>query len=169
MPHSSKLFERLISPLKSAKRSYCFGEYLATIELSAHVGEMLSQLAWKMTPVTHNQKRMTDEFEKNVFGRSFEKLGQDRRLKILRAFGAISEHQYNDFTKIKNERRIYFHLWSKCTENIKMDSLSSYKGALRLIRDILQVGISQQEPGKVTVNPLSVKYLEDLGEWSDES
>ncbi|MBW1714025.1 MAG: hypothetical protein JRJ59_12870, partial [Deltaproteobacteria bacterium] len=36
-PHTDKLFERVLSPLKSAKRLYCLGEYLASIELCAHL------------------------------------------------------------------------------------------------------------------------------------
>ena len=168
MPHSIKLFERLISPLKSAKRCYCFGDYLATIELSAHVGEMLTQLTWKMTPVTHNQNRVTNEFEKRVFGSKFEKLGQQRRLSVLHAFGAITDLQHQLFTYLKNKRRTYFHLWSPGTENIKDDSLDCYKMALTLTREILQISISPEEPGKIIVNPLLINYLRDLGEWKDD-
>jgi hypothetical protein len=169
MPHSSKLFERLISPLKSAKRSYCFGEYLATIELSAHVGEMLAQITWEMTPITHNKKRVTEVFEKGVLGSKFEKLGQERRISILHAFGAINDSQRKLFADLKNKRRGYFHLWSTGTENLKEDSLSSFKWALTLTCEILQIGISPNVPGKVRVNPNLVSYLKDRGDWSEST
>jgi hypothetical protein len=169
LPHSSKLFERLISPLKSAKRCYCLGEYLATIELSAHVGEMLTQLTWQITPIVHNQSRVTAEFEKGILGREFEKLGQDRRINVLKTFGAISESQANQFDDLRKRRVRFFHLWSTGVEDVQSDARRCYKIALLLTQEILQIGISPHEPGRVTINPLLSAFLHDTGEWEENT
>jgi hypothetical protein len=167
LPHSDKLFERLISPLKSAKRCYCFGEFLATIELCSHVGEMLAQLAWEITPITHNRSRVTPEFEKGLFGRRFEKLGQDRRIEVLKTFGAVSDHQAGLFEELRKKRVSYFHLWSAGTENSQADAVSCFRSALTLTKEVLQIGIDPNDRGRLLINPLLPAYLSE--EHSHES
>jgi len=76
-PVTDKMFERLLLPLKSAKRCFSLGEYLATIELCAHVGEMLATLVWQMTQVRLNDKALDEKLESLLFGRPFESQGQD--------------------------------------------------------------------------------------------
>ena len=161
LPHSDKLFERLISPLKSAKRCYCFGEFLAAIELCSHVGEMLAQLIWDITPIAHNRTRVNPEFEKGLFGRRFEKLGQERRIEVLKTFKAVSEDQANLFEELRKRRVSYFHLWSAGTENGQADAASCFKTALRLIKEVLQIGIDPNDHGKLLINPLLSAYLSE--------
>jgi hypothetical protein len=161
LPHSDKLFERLISPLKSAKRCYCFGEFLATIELCAHVGEMLAQLAWEITPITHNQKRVTPEFERGLFGRRFEKLGQERRIEVLKTFRAVSDHQASLFDELRTKRVSYFHLWSAGTDNGRADASSCFRTALALTKEILQIGLDPNDRRKLVINPLLSAYLSE--------
>lgn len=161
LPHSNKLLERLISPLKSAKRCYCFGEFLATIELCAHVGEMLAQLVWEITPITHNQRRVTPEFEKGLFGRRFERLGQERRIEVLKTFSAVSEHQASLFNELRTKRVSYFHLWSAGTENSRDDAASCFRTALVLTKEVLQIGFDPKDRGRIVVNPLLSAYLSE--------
>jgi hypothetical protein len=161
LPHSDKLFERLISPLKSAKRCYCFGEFLATIELCAHVGEMLAQLAWEITPITHNQSRVTPEFEKGLFGRRFEKLGQERRIEVLKTFNAVSDYQASLFEELRTKRVSYFHLWSAGTENSRDDAAFCFKTASVLTKEVLQIGFDPNDRGRLLINPLLLAFLSE--------
>ena len=74
----------MLKPLKSAKKNYCLGEYPATIALCGVVGEMLPILLWKINDVRLKGQSITEEDEAGLFGKSFEKLNQDQRLKILK-------------------------------------------------------------------------------------
>ncbi len=161
LPYSEKLYEKLITPLRSAKRCYCLGEFLAAIELCAHIGEMLAQLVWQITPINHNKGRVTEEFEKGLFGRTFEKLGQERRIEVLRTFGAITSDQARLFDILRVRRRDYFHIWSAATKGSQPDAAGCFGAAFTLTKEVMQIGISPNERGTLVVNPLLSTYLNE--------
>lgn len=160
LPHTEKIFERLLLPFKSAKRCFCLGEFLAAIELCAHIAEMLAQLVWEMESIFNDEEEMVDELEKSYFGSRFEKLGQERRVRILRASRRISHSQADAFTELRTTRRKYFHLWSESVAEAEQDAEKCFVNANTLIQEILQISISNEEPGKVSVNPRLSRYLE---------
>jgi hypothetical protein len=164
LPVSDKLFERLLSPLKSAKKCFCLGEYIATIELAAHVAEMLALLLWQITPVSRDGTRITIEFEKGLWGRRFEKLGQEHRVSVLAAFNAISKRQAELFDKIRKTRVRYFHLWSTSSENIHADSLTCFRNAAELVKEVFQIELSDSKRGAIKINPLLSAYLKTVEE-----
>lgn len=161
IPHTERLITRLFSPLKSAKRCYCLGEYLATIELAAHVAEMLATLLWEMTPVNYNGKVVDRSFEKDALGDEFERLGQYRRINALRAFNLIDQLQFDAFNCLRTTRKKYFHLWSGDFSRIKEDACASYFKIMDLIKGILRIGLSTQHSGTVSMNTLLLKYMQD--------
>jgi hypothetical protein len=166
LPINEKLFERLLSPLKSAKKCFCLKEYTATIELAAHVAEMLAILVWKITPISQNGARITVEFEKGLWGRRFEKLGQEQRVRVLAAFNAISTTQKDLFDSIRTTRRRYFHLWSTSSEKIHSDSLMCFKAASELVKSIFQIEFSETQRGTIKINPLLSDYLRMVADTS---
>ena len=155
-PHTDKLFERFLVPLKSAKRTYCLGEYLACIELSAHLGEMLALLLWQITPISFNGKPLDVQTEKSIWGGEFEKMGQEKRIDLLKVFDAISneDEQMLDFLRVT--RRQYFHFWSASTEHIKDDALECFLKITTLVQRVLKI---EYENGAVKLNPLLDAYL----------
>lgn len=155
-PHTDKLFERFLVPFKSAKRTYCLGEYLACIELSAHLGEMLALLLWEITPVSLNGKLVDAQMEKSIWGSEFEKMGQEKRIDLLKVFGAISneEEQLLDF--LRATRRKYFHFWNASTEHIKDDALECFLNVAALVQKVLKI---EYENDVVKLNPLLEAYL----------
>jgi hypothetical protein len=120
---------------------------------------MLAELSWEITPITHNQNRVTPGFEKALFGRTFEKLGQERRIGVLKAFRAVSDHQACLFDELRKERVTYFHLWSAGTENLQADAASCFKTTLALTKEILHIGINPNDRGRLLINPLLSAYL----------
>lgn len=155
-PHTDKLFERFLVPFKSAKRMYCLGEYLACIELSAHLGEMLALLLWQITPITLNGKRMDSALEKALWGSEFEKMGQEKRIDLLRALAAASDEDAQLFDFLRATRRKYFHFWSTGTEKIQGDALQCFLRLSSLVRNVLRI---EYENGAVKLNPLLESYL----------
>lgn len=157
LPRTDKLYERLLSPLKSAKRCYCLGEFLATIELSAHIGEMLATLVWLMNTPSLNGQPITAETEKALWGKNFEKLGQNERTGVLRAFNLITDPQKTLFDFLRTTRRKYFHLWSGDLQQAKSDALTTFFKIMELIDEILQIKIGN---GTLLMNPKLLKYVE---------
>ena len=156
VPHTDKLFECFLVPLKSAKRCYCLGEFLATIELSAHVGEMLALLIWQMNPGSINGKAIDAKLQRALFGREFEKLGQEYRINILEAVGMIqnADAQLLDF--LRAIRRKYFHFWGTPVTNLQCDALDCFLKVSTLIKNTLQIEFSN---GTVIMNPKLLAYL----------
>ena len=85
-PAEERILEKLIWPLRNAKASYMVGNYLGTISLCGMVTEMVAILLFEVSEFSLNAKPLTDKEQTALFGSSFEKLGQDRRVKVLRAF-----------------------------------------------------------------------------------
>ena len=156
-PHTNKLFGRFLHPFKSAKRMYCLGEYLASIELSAHLGEMLALLLWQITPVTLNGKPMDAVAEKAVWGSEFERLGQEKRIHLLQVFDAVSSDDAKHLDFLRATRRKYFHFWSTDTETLPEDALECFLRLSSLVRNVLQI---EYDNGSVKLNPLLSAYLE---------
>ena len=155
-PHTDKIFERFLVPFKSAKRTYCFGEYLACIELSAHLGEMLALLMWQITPKSLNGKHVDTQMEKSIWGSEFEKMGQEKRIVLLKVLGAISNEEGQLFNFLRTTRRNYFHIWSASTNRIKEDSLECFLKVAVLVQKVLKI---EYENGTVKLNPLLEAYL----------
>lgn len=155
-PHTDKLFERILVPFKSSKRMYCLGEYLASVELSAHLGEMLALLVWQISPVNVNGKPVDGAMEKSIWGSEFEKMGQEKRIDLLKALGAITEGDAQLFDYLRATRRKYFHFWSTGTERIKEDALRCFLNVASLVRNVLKI---EYDNGAVKLNPLLEAYL----------
>lgn len=154
-PHTDKLFERFLIPLKSAKRCYCLGEYLATIEVCAHVGEMLALLIWQMNPGSINGKPVDSALQKAIFGREFEKLGQEQRVDILKGIGSLADAEAQNLDFLRATRRRYFHFWDPPT-TLQRDALESFLRVSSLIKSTLQI---EFDHGKVKMNPALLAYL----------
>jgi len=159
VPHTKEIFERLLKPLRSAKKCYCLGDYVATIALCGTVGEMLAILLWKINDFRLNGRPITEQDEIGIFSSSFENLGQDRRLKILKTFGYITETQYNSFDIIRKIRKPYLHLWTTDLQNEQTDALDVFKKSFQLFKEVTGIGLA--DAGTVKVSPLLMKLFEN--------
>jgi hypothetical protein len=160
-PHTEQIFERLLKPLRSAKRNYCLGDYLASISACGVVGEMLAILIWKMNEVHLGSQCIDEEHEKGLFGSTFERLGQERRLNVLKTFGFIGDSQYQALFEIKESRRRYLHFWETDLKKEKEDALMACRKSFQLFRDITGIGIVSHE--SISVNPLLIKFFGKQG------
>lgn len=160
VPHTKEISERLLKPLHSAKKCYCLGDYAATIALCGMVGEMLAILLWKINDVRLKGNPITEQEEIGIFGSSFENLGQDKRLKVLKTFGHITETQLNNFDTIRRSRKPYLHLWTTDLKNEQADALDVFKKSFQLFKEITGIGLADAQT--VKVNPLLMKLFENL-------
>ena len=85
-PYERRILDKLVWPLRNAKAAYMCGNYLSTIALCGMVAEMVAMLLFEITDFHLNNKSMSENDQVSVFGRKFEKLGQDRRVQVLAAY-----------------------------------------------------------------------------------
>lgn len=163
-PAVPQILDRLIWPLRHAKGAYALGDYITTIALCGMAAEMTAILIFDVGGaflMKGGETRPLDsETQTRLFGSTFERLGQERRVKVLRAMDRIDDAVATDFDSVRNTRRGYLHLFSKEREEIAKDARGVFLATVRLVRFAL--GLSVLPDGRVGLRPEIIKYLESL-------
>ena len=159
-PHEDHILEKLVWPLRHAKASYCLGNYLGTIALVGMVSEMVAMTWFDATPFAINGNPMDDDAQKAVWGSTFEKLGQERRVTILRAYGVIDDDLRKSFDEVRFIRRRYLHLASQGHERIQDDARVAFGHGVRQVAKLIGQDV---ENGKIVLSPVMMRYLSSRG------
>lgn len=156
IPAEYQLNTKLVQPLKQAIGSFILGNYLATIAMTGFVSEMLTNFIYETSNIQINEKPIS-LVEKKLFGRTFEKQGQERRLAILKGFSVIDDDIFQNFENIRKIRARYLHGFSLKHEQIAPDAKQILQNCLDLFISIVGQQIND---GKVYYSPNMVRYLE---------
>ncbi|MGO8757146.1 MAG: hypothetical protein ACLQG3_03385 [Terracidiphilus sp.] len=156
-PDEQRILDKLIWPLRSAKSSFMVGSYLATVSLSGMVAEMVAVLLWQLAGVAISHQPINKEGEELLLGREFEKLGQERRVSVLSAFGVIDAKTKMNFDTIRCVRRHYLHLFSKDHDRLPEDGIRCFHAAVALVVTLLGQDV---QDGKLVMNPRLLHYLD---------
>jgi hypothetical protein len=159
-PAEPRILEKLVWPLRHAKASYVVGNNLAVVALCGMVPEMVAVLLWQLAEANLNGRPMTTEDEAALFGNSFEKLGQERRVRVLASYGIVSSTVVEMFDTIRFARRKYLHLWSQDHDRLPDDALACFHAGIGLV--VAAIGQDIKD-GAIVLNPKLVKYLEKQG------
>jgi hypothetical protein len=159
-PAEKRLLERLILPLRHAKGSFMLGNHLGTVSLCGMVGEMAAILLFDISEVRFNGAFPTPDHQRAMFGSTFEKLGQERRVEILRASNLIDEVMKQAFDSIRTRRRKYLHLWSADHASLAQDAIECFKSAAFVVAKVLGVSF---DDGKLILRPQILEYLRKHG------
>ncbi len=160
VPAEDRILEKLVWPLRHAKASYVVGNHLGTISLCGMVAEMVAILYFDISNINIGNEILDEDKQKLMFGRSFEKLGQDRRIKILKVFKIINQETAERFNTIRMIRKKYLHLWSQDHERLSTDAIEAFKAAASIVAEIIGQGITKDG---FVLNPKIVNYLKKTG------
>lgn len=161
LAHPEIIEQRIITPIDSAKRFACLGEFLASVALSGVVGEMLTVLIWELHAESRkNNKGMLVE-DRKLFGRrskSFTQINQAMRVSILDAFGYIESKQKEKFQALSNKRNDMLHGWtdSRSREEIESIAIDCFCNAAFLVKEIFRIKVVK---GSIKINPEMIQYL----------
>jgi hypothetical protein len=164
-PAEQRILDKLIWPLRHAKASFMFQNYLGTIALCGMIAEMAAMLLFETSGFQINGRPMTAEQQADIFGATFEKLGQDRRVKVLRGYGLIAKDQQDFFENIRLVRKRYLHLWSQDHEPLPGDAIKAYAAAAQLV--LFVIGQDFKDGG-IVLKPGIAAYLERTGMYVPE-
>jgi hypothetical protein len=159
-PAEVRLLERLIWPLRQAKGSFMVGNFLGTISLCGMVGEMAAILIFDLAEVRVNSVVADEARQKALFGSSFERLNQDRRVEVLRGNGLIDGRLKEAFDSIRTRRRRYLHLWSEDHAALEKDAIECFKAAVLIVVSALGFDVKD---GKLIFRPQVFEYLKKHG------
>jgi hypothetical protein len=157
--------EKLIWPLRHAKASYTVGNYLGTMSLCGMVSEMIAILLFEMSKFRINEKPMTDDDQAALFGSSFEKLSQERRVKVLKAYSIIDQEIANAFDLIRTKRRRYLHFWSQDHESLSTDAVAVFDATVQIAVKVIGQDIRD---GQILLNPAFLNYLKRSGAFESQ-
>lgn len=156
VPYHERIMEKMIWPLRHAKTGYMVGNYLGTISLCGMVAEMIAVLFFEMSNIRLNNKTMEEKDQESVFGNTFEKLGQERRIRILHAYGIIDKELKDSFDLIRERRRRYLHLWTHDHDKLPVDAIKVFDTTVTLV--VRAIGQNIKD-GKLILNPALVEFL----------
>jgi hypothetical protein len=159
-PNDEHVLEKLVWPLKNAIGCYMVGNYLGTISLCGMVAEMVAVLLFDISGVAINNNIMNVKTQENLFGCSFEKLGQDRRIKILSAYDLIDSDLQNFFDELRSIRKRYLHLYSQEHVKIAVDARKAIESSVQIVVRALGIDIHN---GKLIMRSSFLRYLETKG------
>jgi hypothetical protein len=156
-PAEEQILNKLVWPLRHAKGSYMLGNYIGTITLSGMVAEMCAILLFEISDVILKGRSICEEDQRLLFGSTFERLGQERRVNILYGFKLISKEVKKTFDHIRETRRKYLHFWSQDYNTLPKDASDVYNAAVSLVVKTIGQDIKN---GKLILNPSMEKYLQ---------
>jgi hypothetical protein len=159
-PSEEHVLEKLIWPLRHAKAGYMLGNHLGTVALCGMVAEMIALLLFELAEVRVNNQPITEEQQRALFGSPFERLRQDRRVEVLKAYGLVTGDQVTAFGTLRAVRRKYLHFWSQEHASIAQDSIEAFRAAVRLVVSV--VG-QESRDGKMVLQPALLRFLEKKG------
>ena len=159
-PNQEAFLQKLVWPLRSAKSAYVIGNFISTIAQCGMVSEMVALLWYEISDFSVNRTPMSESVASKLFGSTFEKLGQERRVGILAAYGLIDEEQKGHFDRVRVIRRRYLHLFSQSHDAIDSDALEAFRSSLVLVAKLMDISIDN---GKVGLRPALMRYVEQHG------
>lgn len=156
-PNHQAFLQKLVWPLRSAKSSFVIGNFISTIAQCGMVAEMVTLLWSEISQFTINGSHLTDREASQLFGSAFERLGQERRVNILRAFGVIDDEQFSHFDQVRLIRRRYLHFLSQSHDSIEDDSLTAFHSSVLLVARLMSIAF---QDGRVSLRPALMRYVE---------
>ena len=160
-PADARVLNQLIWPLRHAKACYVVGNYLGTIALAGIVAEMTALLIFELIDnKSFNSGPWSEDLEERMFGRTFEDLGQERRLDVLAAYG-VPKELIDALQNIRGTRRKHLHLAQQ------VDPKAAARDARIMFRDAVTVvaaAIGQNiQDGQLVLTAQMMRYLERIG------
>ena len=149
VPEEARILLRMLLPLRHAKAAYVLGNYFGAIALCGLVAEMVAILIFEIEGL-----QLPEGKQKGTF----EHLGQEERVKVLKAHEVLTQEQIHWFGTLRAIRRDALHFLMKPppTERRVLDA---YRAALGLLATTLGI------PGKGSFgfNPKVIAMLERKG------
>ena len=159
-PMHDQILEKLVWPLRNAKASYMIGNYLGTISLCGMVGEMTAILFFETAEISINRSSFDSSNQTQLLGRSFEQLGQERRIKVLTVLGVIDDETKDALETIRKRRRRYLHHFSQKHDQIAAHAVEVFHSAVTAVVKVIGQDINE---GRLVLRPAMYRYLEREG------
>lgn len=159
VPSHDTIMRHIIRPLAEAKRCYVLGMPVACIAQAGLVGEMVALWRFRMLEPTING-RSHEEILKEVLGqKDFDRLGQEERVRILKAIEPLDDETVQAFGQLRSLRRQYLHFMIDLQRDVERDARKALEFASTLVVKTLDVKIVD---GRIVLPPRVMRYIQDI-------
>lgn len=170
VPSEPNILEKLVWPLRCARGNFALGNYVACIALCGMVCEMLAILLWEISTPRVRAVSLGTSVEADgdaVFGDGgFERLGQERRIPVLRALGLIDAAAEQAFGRVRLLRKRYLHFLSHDHARGEEDAKQAFADAAHVVAFV--VGPTDVREGVVFLRKELSEYLAREGVLVEE-
>lgn len=156
IPSLKIIVQKMLMPLHGAVANYMLGNYHGTIALCGLVCEMLAIFLYDIHRIQISGQAPNEKTQAKMFGRSFEKLGQERRIDVLSAFGVLKEEYVTKFDAVRDIRRKHLHFLSQDVSDLPVDAKQCFQHTHDLLRVVFR---SEFQNGKVGMRTQVVEYV----------
>ena len=157
VPNEKKILEKIIWPLKTAKKSFILNDYLGCIALCGVVSEMSLIFLFSVAINPNTERNYSIIEQKQLFGTTFEKLGQEKRLDWLAKLKLANEEFLLDAKMVQKIRRQYIHFLSKSYTRIQNDAEVVYKASFKLVKSLVDLPFGND--GRIIIPSHLSSYL----------
>ena len=159
VPGHPSLMNHVIRPLVEAKQCYVLAMPVACIAQAGLVGEMVALWRFRMVEPKIDKRALDTTVQKLVFGREFDKLGQDQRVKVLQVVDNVEQEVVDAFTQLRSIRRRYMHFMMEEETDKDADARQALKYANQLVIKTLN---ASYRDGRLVLPPKVMRYIRDI-------
>jgi hypothetical protein len=159
VPDHEVIMRHVIRPLREAKQCYVLGMSVACIAQAGLVGEMVALWRFRMLTPQVDGRPLDGELQRLLLGREFDKLGQEERVRVLRAIDELDPDVVSAFGELRSLRRRYLHFMVEAESNIDDDARKALGFADLLVVKTLNVSYDQ---GRLVLPARVSRYINDI-------
>ena len=159
VPMHNVIMNHVIRPLKEAKQCYVLGMPIACIAQAGLVGEMVALWRFRMLEPTIDGRLFDEVLQKLLMGREFDKMGQECRIRVLRALDTFEEQTVHAFTELRSLRRQYLHFMVDPQRDADADARKALQHANALVVKTLALTFND---GRIVLPPKIMRYIRDI-------
>ena len=105
-----------------------------------------------------NGRPLDEDMQKVVMGFKFERLAQQKKVKVLKALDSLDENFVKAFDELRKIRNKFVHATSDPQEDLDKDASTAVRHASTLLAKTLHVSI---ENGRVRIPPVVMQFFKD--------
>jgi hypothetical protein len=159
MPQHESLMRHIVRPLLEAKQCYILRMPVACIAQAGLVGEMVALWRFRMLQSTIDGKPFSEELQKLILGREFDKLGQEERVRVLRGLEQIEPEVVAAFGELRALRRKYLHFMVDKSADVDADARRALQYAALLV--VRTLGVKFDE-GRLVLPERVARYVAEI-------
>lgn len=159
VPLHDTIIWHIVRPLREAKQCYVLGMPVASIAQSGLVGEMVALWRFRMLHPQLDGRPLNEELQKLLFGREFDKLGQEERVRVLRALDQIEDETIQAFGELRFIRKQYLHFMVEEQKDVDADARRAMRCANTLVVNTLSASAPD---GKIVLPARVIRYIQDI-------